>query len=1074
MNQEFRSAYKQLNNAQRQAVDAIDGPVLVIAGPGTGKTQLLSVRVANILDKTDTDPSSILCLTFTNFAATNMSERLQKLIGPSAHNVMIKTFHSFAAEIMNLYPDYFWNGARLQIAPDAVQIEIIQSILAKLPLSDPLSMKFAGSFTAINDVQQGLKLTKEAGLSPDKLMAMIEVNDSYIDLIEPRLVKILEKALSNKKLPELADEINKLPDQPIDEAVKPLISLSTVIKESLALAVATDLQANKTVETGKWKRRWLQSIGGQKAMHDERRRNSWWRALAGVYASYRNHLHQQGYYDYSDMLIEVISQLEQHPDLLAGIQEQCLYVLIDEFQDSNAAQMRLAHLITNSPSNEGQPNLMAVGDDDQTIFAFNGAELNNMLAFRRAYPKTKTILLTDNYRSTQAVLDFSQTIIEQADDRLVNRSEGLNKHLVAKNQPPRGSIAHLGYPTRENQLSALAKRIKQTWDTDQTATIAVLARQHASLRQLSSVLSSSGVPIKYEMQNDVLKQPLVEQLIILAEVVNALSQGDEDSLNYFLPRLLQSDAWQIKPTLLWKLALVNYARPAWLNSLRPLKNEQLSAIANWLEWLAKESANQPLAVMLEYFVGLRPGAHMTSPVGQYYLSRQTIDNQYLEGLSGLNVITRLTSEFALARTSKTTLLDFIKLIRLHRQLDRPITDDSWFISGEKAVQLLTVHKAKGLEFDTVFVLDAVDDHWRPRRHGRKSPANLPLQPYGEVYDDYVRLFYVAATRAKRSLIVSSFQFDHQGKPVLPTPLIGSVALENQASSSEENIDALEQSLTWPRLDNSDERSLLAPRLDSYRLSATGLLQFLDVSSGGPQHFLERSILRIPEIRTANMAYGTAVHRALQTAQQELNKGGFSLAKVQQSYANSLEKQQLPIQETKKFLQFGHDVLDDLFKLHKFKPVKGGQPEISLNDIEVGGVRLSGTLDNIVADAKHLLITDYKTGKPLTSFVTKDQTKAIKAWRHKNQLLFYCYLASRASRFKSAETMTGRMLYVEASKDAELLLELIPDQETLERLEQLIRVVWQHIMDLNFPDTRHYSLDIQSINNFQNDLLAGKI
>src|SRR5580692_3231106 len=109
MEKEFLAAYNRLNTAQKAAVDTIDGPVLVVAGPGTGKTQLLSMRVANLLHKTDTDPVNILCLTFTNFAATNMRERLNQLIGDGAHKVMVRTFHSFAAEIMNVYPDYFWN-----------------------------------------------------------------------------------------------------------------------------------------------------------------------------------------------------------------------------------------------------------------------------------------------------------------------------------------------------------------------------------------------------------------------------------------------------------------------------------------------------------------------------------------------------------------------------------------------------------------------------------------------------------------------------------------------------------------------------------------------------------------------------------------------------------------------------------------------------------------------------------------------------------------------------------------------------------------------------------------------------
>src|SRR3989344_4719115 len=114
----YETEYTRLNSSQKTAVDAIDGPVLVIAGPGTGKTQLLSLRVVNILNSTDTSPENILCLTFTNKAAVNMRLRLSSLVGSPAQGVMIKTFHSFAAEIMNLYPDYFWNGAKLTNVPD--------------------------------------------------------------------------------------------------------------------------------------------------------------------------------------------------------------------------------------------------------------------------------------------------------------------------------------------------------------------------------------------------------------------------------------------------------------------------------------------------------------------------------------------------------------------------------------------------------------------------------------------------------------------------------------------------------------------------------------------------------------------------------------------------------------------------------------------------------------------------------------------------------------------------------------------------------------------------------------------
>lgn len=1073
MDPEFRTAYAALNAQQRQAVDTIDGPVLVIAGPGTGKTQLLSLRVANILKHTDTDAGSILCLTFTNFAATNMRERLASLVGPSAHNVMVRTFHSFAAEVMNMYPDYFWNGASLQIAPDAFQLDIIQEILSGLPLDNPLALKFAGEYTAVSDVQQGLRLAKEAGLTPEKLQAMISVNEAYIDLIETSLVELLSPALSIKKLSALEAAIADLPDQPIDQAVTPLASLSTVIKESLAIAVAADEINGKTTETGKWKRRWLQTINGEKGMFDERKRNAWWSALAGVYGLYRDRLHQNGYYDYSDMIVEVITQLEQNPDLLADMQERFLYVLIDEFQDTNAAQLRLAHLVSGHDSTEGNPNLMAVGDDDQSIFAFNGAELSNMLAFRRTYPETKMVILSHNYRSTQPILDAATGIIGQADERLVNREPELRKQLKANSTMKKSRIEHLAYPTYQHQLSDIAKRIADRWQASDE-TVAVLARGHSSLRSLSSLLSRHNVPIRYEQQNNILEHPLVQQIYRIAQIAVAIQQGDESVVNHGVSRLLLHPAWNIDAVEVWKLAVKNQRDPHWLDSLEQHPDDKLKDLAAWLQGLAGQAGYEPLPVVLEYIIGLRAGVHYTSPLRQHFLLNQPVDNNYLTGLSALNLLRDNVKEFVRARGGQGTLADFVRFIHLHTSLDRPITDESWFVSGEKAVQLLTVHKAKGLEFDVVYIIDAIDDNWRPRHLGRKPPANLPLQPYGEQYDDYVRLLYVAATRARHSLIISSYALDDEGRQLLATPLINSLPLvKPETGDSEHAVEILEDHLKWPRLEMDSERDLLKQRLDNFQLSPTAWLQFLDVSRGGPGEFLERNLLRIPQLTTTSMAYGTAMHRALQTAQQLINDGSFNLKKVCAAYADSLGQQNITEEERQRYLPHGQQMLTSLFKDKGFKLEPGGQPELSLNAVSLGPAVVNGALDHVYLNDKSLLISDYKTGKPLTSFATRDRTKAPKAWRHNSQLLFYTLLARASGRFRNVSEIEAQIIYIEAEASAMTIL-IKPDKASLDRTEKLVIKVWEHIMDLNFPDVRHYTEDIEGIRNFEDDILSGRI
>lgn len=1065
----FEESYQQLNSAQRQAVDTIDGPVLVVAGPGTGKTQLLSMRVANILRQTDTDAGNILCLTFTNKAALNMRERIIALTGNEAKGVMVKTFHSFAAELMNTYPDHFWKGARLSTAPDAAQTEIIQSILRSLPLDNPLAVTFAGNFTAGKDVKNALKYVKEAGLTPNQLRAIITANLAYINTIEPQLVDILNKPLSAKKLPDLQLAVKDLPRQGISTALEPLQDLGATIQDSLTFAILQDEGTGKTKHTGKWKQRWVQSVDGQKGMHKERERNTWWLHLADVYEQYRTELHARGYYDFADMIVEVITQLQQSSTMRADVQERFLYILIDEFQDTNAAQLQLAHLIAGQQDN-ASPNLMVVGDDDQSIYKFNGAELNNMLSFQHSYPNTKVIVLTDNYRSSQEILQASTKIIEQVSDRLVTRVPNLRKILQAKNEPvTKGQLRHQTYPTADHQLSHLARQIADEFNNEHQS-IAVLARGHDSLRRMASMLTSLNIAVNYEQQNNILEHPLVQLIYEVGSALQAIRRGDNSTLNVLLTKIVRAPAWNISPEQLWHLA-TDKQYSSWLDRMINSSDNRLRSLGQWFLWLANETSDMPLLTSLEYILGLRAGEQFTSPLRSYYLQDRRTDTEYLQTLSAIRILYNMAREFSASKNP--TLNEFTTFLQVSLENGDIIADETAFVTGDRAVHLLTVHKAKGLEFDTVHIIDAVDSNWRPSSGGRKCPVNIPLQPAGDDADDYARLMFVAATRARQNLYAHSYQQDEFGKEVMATPLLSDILTLHEISTAVDSVTVLEESLHWPHLNSADEKRNLQNVLDNFALSATALLDFLDVSQGGPEYFFEKHLLRLPSAQTANMAFGTAMHAALEYAQLATNTGALTIEKVTSRYSEVLQEQQLPEHEFARYLSHGQDLLRSLLESETFWLGKGDVPEQNLTDISIGSARLKGALDRIHQSKEQTIIIDYKTGKPLSSFTTRDQTKAIKAWRHRMQLSFYVLLVQESKRF-AAKEIVGQMWYLEASLAKELVRAYTPSHEELTRLQNLIQAVWPKIQDLNLPDIRHYSPDYSGIQAFEQDLLNGKV
>lgn len=1069
----FAEAFKELRPRQRDAVLHIQGPLLVLAGPGTGKTQLLSMRVAQILKQTDTDAATILCLTFTNKAAANMRKRLQSLVGSDSLQVNVKTFHSLAAELMGEYPEYFWNGARLVTAPDAVQTDIIDSILSTLPLDNPLAVRFAGKYTAAKDVKNALKLAKEAGLTPDKLRAIIEANLAFIDVIEPKLIQILDKPLSYKRLDELAAQVATLPEQPIDNAIAPLASLSTIINESLAEAIAADESTNKTEQTGKWKRRFVQNEAKVKGMHRERRANQWWLCLADVYVRYRDELHRRGCYDYADMLIEVIGQLEQQPAMLADVQERYQYILVDEFQDSNAAQMRLAHLISSNPAAEGKPNLMAVGDDDQSIYKFQGAELNNMLGFRRTYKTADLIVLEENFRSSQTVLDTARDVIELAADRLVKREKDISKNIVAVKEPEvPGTIRHDSYPSKEHQYYDVARDIRQRRQDQPGQSIAVLAGQHESLRAVAAELHRLEVPVQYEQQRNILEHEAVAQLTGLCEIVQGIVGGDETAVNAHIAGVLGHQLWDIDPLKLWHLAVDNRFNPHWLDSLLKHSDKKISSFGHWLVWLAAQARAVPMPVLFDYMIGLRESESFVSPFKEYFIAERPAESAYIEALSAVQRLRGVVGEFGVGR--QASLADFVAFIRLHQENDLIITDESIFVSAPDAVQLLSVHKAKGLEFDIVYILDATESHWRPRRRGRGGPANLPLRPYGDDMDDYVRLMYVALTRARHSIFVSSYRFDGAGEDIVASPLIANLPLNNiETGGPAETAATLETAVRWPELATRDAHMVLAPILEDFSLNVTGLINFLDVIRGGPAYFRERNLLRLPAARTIPLAFGDAIHSALELAQRQVNSGDFNLGSIKMHFETRLKAEPILPDELERWIPHGTALLDKLFDQQLIVLPEQGMPEQKLQGVDIGGALLGGKLDHVIQDGNEILISDYKTGAPLTSLFSKAKGQQIKIWKHKTQLIFYALLAGQHPLYRG-QNITCRMLYLEAAEATGLSRAYRPSKEEIDRLGAVARAVYQKIIAYDLPDTSAYKPDITGILQFEQDLLDGKV
>jgi DNA helicase-2/ATP-dependent DNA helicase PcrA len=408
---------------------------------------------------------------------------------------------------------------------------------------------------------------------------------------------------------------------------------------------------------------------------------------------------------------------------------------------------------------------------------------------------------------------------------------------------------------------------------------------------------------------------------------------------------------------------------------------------------------------------------------------------------------------------------------------------------------MTTHKAKGLEFDAVFVIGAQDEIWQKSGSSNRFsyPMNLrDIKPADNDLDDALRLLFVALTRARQHLYVCYYKQSEEGKETQDfVPLLG-VGIETKAHD-DISIDpaalAREYEERWLQrhasVPQADRKALLADRLGNYQLSATHFNNFLNVTEGGPLYFLTQNLLHFPSSMSPSAVYGTVMHHALRFAQQQVASGKrLDASKVIAHFSDELTATPLPQREQAAFTAKGKQALEQY--LAEFGPSLSAEQKTEFDfadqGIVINGARLKGAIDLIDSDvdAKTVIVTDYKTGKAFTKWELPPSAETydrVKLHKYRQQLLFYKLLVDGSADFgrRGWKAVSGRLRFIEPDQYGKIReLSVTYDEEELRRLKQLIKAVWQHIMELNFPDTNAYSSDLAGIKAFEQDLIDRKI
>ncbi len=513
----------ELNERQKEAVEYLEGPLLVLAGPGTGKTQLLSQKVAHILKNTDASPSEILCLTFTETGAANMRDRIQSLVGPEGAKVTVATYHSFGQILLNKYKKYSPTYSRKidNVIDGIEQYKLVRSLRDALPATDILRGD------KVKDIVEVISAAKSANLTAEDLSLIADTNvqDSKVlsEYIDAALSALPAKSSFPKTVDEIYEPLYDDLEEYKDEApiVKNIPRSIVMMLKELKSAIDESREIEKMKPLSEWKSKWTEKDDFGRYRLSDRIANQKLFSVAKIMHNYREYLLDHAMIDFSDMILETGKALESDAGFKLTLEEQYQYILLDEFQDTNPAQLMIVKHLTDYE----KPLVMAVGDDDQAIFEFQGALSSNLKDFRDYY-HAKVIALEENYRSSQEILDFSTDIINEADDRFDPEKTLLAKNPRFKNQT-KSNIERHEFASSDQEYAFVAAKILDLVKSGiPQSEIAVLSYKSKYFEPLLNYLKEyPEIKIAYDRRDNLLEVPEIKQILSILKNVDEIASG---------------------------------------------------------------------------------------------------------------------------------------------------------------------------------------------------------------------------------------------------------------------------------------------------------------------------------------------------------------------------------------------------------------------------------------------------------------------------------------------------------------------------------------------------------------------